>query len=280
MGNISMGEICLAAVEKFVEEDDPEQVGVTEAEANYFDRMMEIDNGKTVMGEILATAIERNGGGADEEFQTWAIKMLGEVIAVGAGIGGGIENTAELRVMKFEEAMAGDDKENWQKAVDEEHDRMVKRKVWKAVLKKDVPAAAKILTSTWAMKKKANGTYRARLNARGFEQQDGQHFDKYDIAAPVTSDITIRVVLVIMIIAGWTGELLDIRGAFLHGDFKPGEKLYMKVPKGFEKHYDPRYYVLLLLQTIYGLKQAAMAFWKKLLECFSDMNYDRCKADP
>eukprot|EP00980_Cylindrotheca_fusiformis_P015507 scaffold4406_cov54-Cylindrotheca_fusiformis.AAC.1 len=97
MGNISMGEICLAAVEKFVEEDDPEQVGVTEAEANYFDRMMEIDNGKTVMGEILATAIERNGGGTDEEFQTWAIKMLGEVNAVGAGIGGGIENTAELR---------------------------------------------------------------------------------------------------------------------------------------------------------------------------------------
>ena len=54
----------------------------------------------------------------------------------------------------------------------------------------------------------------------------------------------------------------------------------MKVPQGFEKHYDPKYYVLLLLQTIYGLKQAAMAFWKKLLECFSDMGYDRCKGDP
>ena len=70
------------------------------------------------------------------------------------------------------------------------------------------------------MKKKVNGTYRARLNTRGFEQEDGKHFDKLDIAAPFISDITIRVILVIMIIAGWIGELSDIRGVFLHGDLR------------------------------------------------------------
>jgi hypothetical protein len=54
----------------------------------------------------------------------------------------------------------------------------------------------------------------------------------------------------------------------------------MKVPQGFEKYYDPMYYVLLLLQTLYGLKQSAMAFWKKLLQAFSSMSFQRIKADP
>ena len=101
-----------------------------------------------------------------------------------------------------------------------------------------MPEAAKILTSTWAMKKKANGTFRARLNARGFEQVDGEHFKSNSIASPVTNNITICIVLVLMLLAGWHGELIDIKGAFLHGDFEDGEKLYMEVPEGFDKFYN------------------------------------------
>jgi hypothetical protein len=52
---------------------------------------------------------------------------------------------------------------------------MVKTQVWRAVPKKDVPRSAKVMSSTWAMKKKSNGTYCARLNARGYEQVDGVH---------------------------------------------------------------------------------------------------------
>jgi hypothetical protein len=54
----------------------------------------------------------------------------------------------------------------------------------------------------------------------------------------------------------------------------------MEVPEGFEKWYDPRLYVLLLLQTLYGLKQAAKAFWEQLLKAFKHMEYSRSKADP
>ena len=83
-----------------------------------------------------------------------------------------------------------------------------------------------------------------------------------------------------MLMANWCGELLDIKGAFLHGDFEDGKNVFMEVPEGFEKHYDPMYYVLLLLQTIYGLKQSAMAFWRQLLKAFKDMKFRRSKADP
>ena len=136
------------------------------------------------------------------------------------------------------------------------------------------------MTSTWAMKKKANGTYRARLNAQGFEQVDGVHYDSHSISAPVTNDATIRIVLVMMIMAKWCGELLDIKGAFLHGDFENGEDLCMEIPEGFEKHYDVNNFVLKLLQTIYGLKQAAMAFWRTLLQAFASMGYTKSQADP
>ncbi len=79
--------------------------------------------------------------------------------------------------------------------------------------------------------------------------------------------------------AMWMGILLDVNGAFLHGEFTDGEKIYMKVPKGMEKHYPPDV-VLLLLKCIYGLKQAAMAFWKRLLICMRSMGFERSMADP
>jgi hypothetical protein len=73
--------------------------------------------------------------------------------------------------------------------------------------------------------------------------------------------------------------LLDVKGAFLCGNFENGEKIYMEVPQGFEGFY-PKNYVLLLLKTIYGLKQAALAFWRELLKAFRHMEYGRSKADP
>jgi hypothetical protein len=189
-----------------------------------------------------------------------------EYAAVGAGLGGGFMNTAELRPMKYNEALHGPDQKKWETAIDEEHNQMIKFGVWEAVRRRDLKTASKIITSTWAMKKKASGTYRTRLNARGFEQREGQHYDGTSISAPVSNEMVIRIILVLMIMAGWVGEILDVQGVFLHGEFDRGEEIHiMEVPQGFEKHYDPMYCVLLLrLKTIYGLKQSVFQFWKAI----------------
>jgi hypothetical protein len=92
--------------------------------------------------------------------------------------------------------------------------------------------------------------------------------------------MVIRIVLVLMIMAGWVGEILDVQGAFLHGEFDQGEEIHMELPQGFKKHYDPMYYVLLVLKTIYGLKQSVFQIWKAILLCFSSMGFVRRKADP
>jgi hypothetical protein len=78
---------------------------------------------------------------------------------VGAGLGGSFQDTHELHVMKYDQAMNSKDKKSWVKAVDKEHGQMEKYKVFKAVKKSALPKKAKVLSSTWAMKKKSNGTY-------------------------------------------------------------------------------------------------------------------------
>jgi hypothetical protein len=74
--------------------------------------------------------------------------------------------------------------------------------------------------------------------------------------------------------------LLNVnKGAFLYGNFESGEKIYMDVPQGFERFY-AKNTILLSLKTIYGLKQAALAFWRKLIKAFRHKEYGRSKADP
>ena len=206
------------------------------------------------------------------------ISNMDELGCVGAGLGGGFDHTSELHVMKFKQAMRLTDKEQWMKAVDVEHERMCKHKVWKLVDQAEVPEEAKVLTSTWVMKKKSNGTFQAHVNARGYEQIEGIHYDADMTAAPVVNKMTIHIVFTLMVMADWYAEVVTMRGAFLHGEFKERMKLYMEVPEGFEKFY-PIGCLLQLLQRIYGLKQVAFAFWDQLLKALRDMEFDRLKAD-
>eukprot|EP00957_Ditylum_brightwellii_P023208 1751295-Ditylum_brightwellii.AAC.1 len=91
--------------------------------------------------------------------------------------------------------MAGPDKDKWKEAVKEEYGCMEKRKVFKPVPRTKLPMSAKLMTSTWAMKKKENDTYQARLNACGYEQREQEHYDGSSIAAPVANDMTICIVM-------------------------------------------------------------------------------------
>ena len=230
---------------------------------------------------LLAALITLSGyNTADEEKDMIEEIRQYEFACVGAGIGGGFGNTEELKLLKYKEAMASNDKAKWAEAVNKEFNNMKDYEVWKAVPKEEVPEDAKILTSTWAMKKKANGTFRARLNARGFEEIDGVHYDGASVAAPVTNELSVRMMIVLMLMSAWSALVTDVKGAFLRGEFEQGTpKMYMHIPEGFKEFY-PTGYILLLLKTIYGLKEAAMAFWKQMLKAFGYMRFLRSNADP
>ncbi len=124
-----------------------------------------------------------------------------------------------------------------------------------------VPKGVKLIDTTWSMKKKSNGALCKGVNVRGFKQIDGQHYDGTSISAPVTNAMTIRIALTIMLMQGGIAHVVDVKGAFLYGEFKNGEKIYIKILLGFEQFY-PSNTVLLLKKTLYEFKQAAMAFYR------------------
>ncbi len=181
--------------------------------------------------------------------------------------------------MKYKDAINGPDGKAWKKEMENEHDRMVKNDAWEPVKKSSLPKGTKVIDGTWACKKKSNKKLRGNLDARRFKQVEGPHYGRTSTHAPVTNAGTIRIMLILMIMADWQGQIVDVKSVFLHGEFKDGKVIYMKVPCGFEKFY-PDDVVLKLMKCIYGLKQAAMAFWHQLLLCMKSMGMTQSTTDP
>ena len=47
--------------------------------------------------------------------------------------------------------------------------------------------------------------------------------------------MSIRISMVLALMATWTAKIVDVKGAFLHGEFEEeDEPIYMGVPQGFE----------------------------------------------
>jgi hypothetical protein len=103
------------------------------------------------------------GTGNYDLLDDYSIEIDDEYGMVGAGIGGGFETTDELHTLKFKQAMQSENKAQWMEAVEEEHKKMTDYGVWEAVPMETLPRNSKILTSTWAMKKKANGFFKQDL---------------------------------------------------------------------------------------------------------------------
>lgn len=173
--------------------------------------------------ETCVTAIQKNYYAALAEICEDKVRMFEDatykIAAVGAGLGGGFEHTSELKVMKYSEAMSGPDKKEWEEEVENEHKRMKYNKAWEPIHASQVPKGAKKLTTTWAMKLKANGKRIGRVNARGYEQKAGVHYTPNNIAAPVVNDTTMKIIFAIGLEAKWIFWILDTKGAFLKDKF-------------------------------------------------------------
>lgn len=127
--------------------------------------------------------------------------------------------------------------------------------------------------------KEGKRKFRARITARGFLQQNGIHYSSHSTSAPVANETTIKIALTLLASTDWTSQVIDVKGTFLKGRFEGGEKLYLKIPEGFEEFYN-KDDILYLKRTIYVLKQVAMAFWKELLHASKKMGFTRSAADP
>ena len=69
----------------------------------------------------------------DEVDSYYSSPLTNNVALVGAGLGQRFERTSELKTLNYSEAMASDDKEDWENEIDLEDDRMNKHKAWHPV---------------------------------------------------------------------------------------------------------------------------------------------------
>ena len=141
--------------------------------------------------------------------------------------------------------------------IKDEHKQMVTNKAREPFDKKDLLEGVKDITSTWACKKKSNGTCHGQVNAKGFEHVAGKHLDPMSTAAPVTNNTTVIIVLLLMLLVDQMARIYDVKHAFLKGKFEDGGESFMEVPQGMDHNYWDLV-VLKLLKPLCGFKQATI----------------------
>jgi hypothetical protein len=154
---------------------------------------------------------------------------------------------------------------DWQRAMAEEIAALERTGTWNLV---PLPPQVTPITCKWVykIKTRSDGSierYKARLVARGFQQEQGRDYD--ETFAPVTHMTTVRTLLAVASVRQWSISQLDVKNAFLNGELR--EEVYMQPPPG--------YFVLdgmvcRLRRSLYGLKQAPRAWF----ECFSSIVID------
>jgi hypothetical protein len=124
----------------------------------------------------------------------------------------------------------------------------------------DLPSGKSAISCKWVykIKTKSDGSikrYKARLIAKGYAQE--YRIDYEETFAYVTRITSVRSLLAIAAIYQWPLFQMDVKNAFLNGDFT--EEVYMQAPPGYSDCPDK----VCLRCALYGLKQAPQAWFAK-----------------
>jgi hypothetical protein len=86
---------------------------------------------------------------------------------------------------------------------------------------------------------------------------------------------------ILEILLGFKSKQGDVLCAFIHGEFEPGENIYVEMPLDFSQHSkDGTRKVLKLKKTHYRLCQSPQAFWKYITEKLKTCGLEQSKFDP
>lgn len=174
----------------------------------------------------------------------------------------------------YEQAIESDDHTQWERAMNEEYDSLIKNRTWNLV---DPPKDQKVIDNRWVFKLKQNpdgsiDRYKARLVVRGFTQEYG--IDYQETFSPVVKFTSVRAILALAASKQMKLQQFDVKTAFLNGDLE--EDVYMSQPIGFD---DGSGRVCKLSKSLYGLKQASRCWNKKFTSFICKFNFVASESD-
>ena len=169
-----------------------------------------------------------------------------------------------------------DERSKWLEGCHDEKLNFFKREVLEIIPISSVPKGRTLIGSKWVFKRKRNGAYRSRLVALGYSQIKYQ--DYIDTFSPTVSESTIRICIVIWIIFDLDVDQIDIENAFLEGELKPDEIMYMKAPQGFGLH---KQQCVKIKKGMYGLKNTGRIYYFTMRDhlCSPEGGFKVCPTD-
>ena len=151
------------------------------------------------------------------------------------------------------EARATPEAAQWNAAAEREIATLKDRQVYKLVPRYAVPAGRKRINSKLVFKRKADGSFKARVVAQGWNQVPG--LDSGSIYAPVRMIQSVRIICCMAVHFGLLLHQMDVSTAFLYADIQ--ELVFVEQPPGFEvKDKDGGELVMQLEKSLYGLIQS------------------------
>ena len=131
----------------------------------------------------------------------------------------------------------------------------------------------KAISTRWIVTEKVKGgekVCKARLVARGFEEEMAE----WEKDAPTCNAETLKFCLTVMKIKRWTCFSLDVKTAYLQGD-EIQREVHLKPPREGEWNG-----LWKLKKTVYGLKDAAKAWYTKVVKTIEELGGMRSRLEP
>ncbi|KAE9235367.1 Retrovirus-related Pol polyprotein from transposon TNT 1-94 [Phytophthora fragariae] len=209
------------------------------------------------------------------------VKPSDELLAIE---GGQLMAATEEVPKTYAEATTRQDQDEWKKAIASELKSLIVNKTWKLVPKS---AHQRPIGCRWvfALKRDEKGQvvrYKARLVVKGYSQRHG--IDYEETYSPVAYLNSVRAMLAKCGAEGMEIEQCDVDTAFLYGKLE--EEIYMELPEGLKELLDLAEaegeddVVCMLLQSLYGLKQASRVWNETINKHLKSMGFEPADADP